>query len=265
MSLFVVFLILTGVVLAPGYTQMLTDKTLPEEVIGERPGLPGEEGLPAEKEVPAGETGEATESGYDYGSPVPPAAAAVNEDYFCDAVFIGDSRTRSFQTLSGPSTATYFTAIGLTVDTVQTKPLIKTEKGLVPVLDALRATQFQKVYLMLGINELGWVYSEVFIEHYQKIITEIKKIEPQAHIYIQSVLPVAATREDKIYNNERIKEYNTLLQQLARDNEVYYLNVAECVSDAEGALWEDASTDGVHLKKEYCDLWYEYLRLHYVP
>ena len=55
------------------------------------------------------------------------------------------------------------------------------------------------------------------------------------------------------------------MQQLARDNEVYYLNVAECVSDAEGALWEDASTDGVHLKKEYCDLWYEYLRLHYVP
>ena len=74
------FLILTGVVLAPGYTQMLTDKTLPEEVIGERPGCPG--GRFACRERGAGwETGRRQKAGDDYGSPVPPALA-VNEDYF---------------------------------------------------------------------------------------------------------------------------------------------------------------------------------------
>jgi len=255
LSLVAIFLLFTGVVLAPGYTQRVNDKDLGEEVPREKPVVPPEDNLP-----PKAATGE-----YDYGSPVPPAEIPVDDDYFADAVFIGDSRTRGLQTLSGPTTATYLTAIGLTVDTVLTKPLIKTEDGLVSVLDALRATPFGKVYLMLGINELGWVYSEVFIEHYQKILTEIKKINPQAQIYLQSILPVAASREDQIYNNARIREYNALLQQLARENKVYYLNVAECVSDAAGALLADASTDGVHLKKEYCDLWYEYLRLHYVP
>lgn len=254
-----VFVVFTGVVLAPGYTQSAKGKDLPEEVVDNGQVLPPGDDLPSREEK------EAQKKEYDYGSPVPQAEQPAGEDFFADAVFIGDSRTRGFQTLSGPPNAAYYTAIGLTVETVRTKPLVKTEKGMVSVLEALRATPFGKVYLMLGINELGWVYSEVFIEHYRQIIAEIKKIEPQAQIYIQSILPVAANREDHIYNNDRIREYNTLLQQMARDSQVYYLNVAECVSDATGALLEDASTDGVHLKKAYCDLWYEYLRLHYVP
>lgn len=33
---------------------------------------------------------------------------------------------------------------------------------------------------MLGINETGWPYNDIFIEKYGKVIDEIKRIKPDA-------------------------------------------------------------------------------------
>ena len=185
-------------------------------------------------------------------SPAPPVTkyVAVADDYFNDAVFIGDSRTEGFKMQSGPQNAVYLTSIGLKVDTV--------------AVDALREVPFKKAFIMLGINELGWVYSELFIEKYGELIDNIKKIEPQAQIYVQSILPVSRERSesDSIYNNENISKYNELIQQMAADKDIFYLNVAECVTNEEGYLYSDASTDGVHLNKKYCDKWIEYIKTH---
>lgn len=183
---------------------------------------------------------------------IPVREVSASDDYFNDAVFIGDSRTEGFKMLSGPLNAVYLTSIGLKVDTV--------------AVETLREVPFEKVFIMLGINELGWVYSELFIEKYGELIDNIKKIEPQAQIYIQSILPVSKERSesDSIYNNENINKYNELIQQMAADKNIFYLNVAECVTDEEGYLYSDASTDGIHLNKKYCDQWFEYIKTHVV-
>ncbi len=49
---------------------------------------------------------------------------------------------------------------------------------------------------------------------------------------------------------------------MAEEKQVYYLNVAEAVADDNGYLPEEASTDGVHLNKEYCAKWLDYLKSH---
>lgn len=41
--------------------------------------------------------------------------------------------------------------------------------------------EFGKVYIMLGMNELGWVYESVFKEDYGKIIDKIREIKPGRH------------------------------------------------------------------------------------
>ena len=51
---------------------------------------------------------------------------------------------------------------------------------------------------------------------------------------------------------------------MTKEKQVYYVNVEECLKDEEGNLPEGASTDGVHLKKEYSKKWYEYLKTHTV-
>lgn len=207
------------------------------------------------------------EEGYNYNEPVPAADLVAADEYFQEAVFIGDSRTEGLQMFGGLQNATYYTAKGLKVDTIFTREVVKTSNGrTITIMEALQQKPFQRVYIMLGVNELGWTYSDLFIEKYGEIITEIKNIAPQAQIYVQSLLPVSKQRSqsDKIYNNANIGRYNGLIQQMAAEKNLYYLDVAQCVADQEGNLAGDASTDGIHLNKTYCSLWVDYLRQHYV-
>lgn len=134
------------------------------------------------------------------------------------------------------------------------------------VMDALASTSFSKVYIMLGINETGWVYDDIFIEKYGEIIDGIREINPDAVIYVQSILPVSneVSNTHSYIKNEKISTYNQLLQEMAEEKDVYYLNVAEAVAASDGSLPEDAATDGIHLKKEPCQTWLNYLREHTV-
>ena len=103
--------------------------------------------------------------GYDYGEPVP-QSEGVDNTYFDDAVFIGDSRTEGLILYTGLSNATVYANQGLMVDTVFTSPVIQMDGQRLSVVEALRRTEFKKVYIALGINETGWAYSNIFIEKY---------------------------------------------------------------------------------------------------
>lgn len=201
----------------------------------------------------------------EYAEPVP-ESDSVDDDYFEDAVFIGDSRTEGMLLFTGLSDTISYADKGLTVDTVFSLPVVKKEGKKIPIMDAMRETDFKKVYIMFGINETGWAYSKLFIEKYSKIIDEVKDINPNAIIYIQEILPVTQTvsKTHSYIKNDKISEYNKLLRKLAKDEDVYFIDVGKAVSDDNGCLPEDAATDGVHLKKSYCIKWLDYLKTHTV-
>lgn len=193
-----------------------------------------------------------------------PPSLAVENEYFNDAVFIGDSRTEGFFMYTDLANARAYAHKGLTVDTVFTDPVININGSKLPIIEALRQTSFQKVYIMLGVNETGWAYNSIFIEKYTKLVEEIQIINPNATIYLQSILPVSnevSSTHDYI-KNEKISEYNSFIEQIAKEKNVHYLNVSEAVASPNGALPDDAAVDGIHLKKEYCEKWLEYLKKH---
>lgn len=189
---------------------------------------------------------------------------AVDISYFDDAVFIGDSRIEGFMLFSGLSNATAYTHKGLMVDTVFTDPVINMDGQKISVMEALEKTSFSKVYIMLGINETGWPYNDLFIKKYSLIIDEIKKNNPDALIYIQSILPVSqkVSSTHSYVKKSKIDKYNLLIQQMAEEKGVYYINSAESVVAKDGYLPEEAASDGIHLKKAYCEKWLEYLKTH---
>lgn len=119
---------------------------------------------------------------------------------------------------------------------------------------------------MLGINETGWVYSQIFQEKYGNIIDAIREINPEATIYIQEIMPVSSkvSSTHSYITNTKINEYNRLLQELAEDKQVYYIDTGSAVASADGSLPQDAATDGIHLVKSYCEKWLEYLKTHTV-
>lgn len=193
-------------------------------------------------------------------SAVSEAPPAEPGDY-SDAAFIGDSRTEALKTYGLLNGATYYTYKGLKVDTVFTEPYIDEGGTKMTVMDAIARHQYKRVYIMLGVNELGWVSTDIFIDDYGKIIDELKKTQPDATIYVQSILPVSAKKseQDSIYNNPRINEFNALIEQMAKDKGATYLRVNEALMDESGSLPADASTDGVHPNIDYCRKWTAYL------
>lgn len=202
---------------------------------------------------------------YDFSSPVP-VSGPVEDSYFDDAVFIGDSRTEGLILYTGLSNATSFAYKGLMVDTVFTKPFLKQDGQKVTVIEALKSAQFSKVYLMLGINETGWVYSRLFQEKYGEVIDAIRAINPEAILYIQEIMPVsdAVSATHSYITNEKIGEYNALLRELAEEKQVYYIDTGSAVASEDGSLPEDAAADGIHLVKDYCEKWLDYLKTHTV-
>lgn len=189
----------------------------------------------------------------------------ADDNYFRDAVFIGDSRTEGFILNNGlTSKITSYTHKGLTVDTIFTDKVINMNGKKLTIIEALKETNFSKVYIMLGINETGWIYNDMFINKYAKIIDEIKKINPNCIVYIESIIPVTekVSNEHKYIKNSKIQEYNSLIKKMAEEKNVYYLNIQEAVINQNGALPEDVATDGIHLNRKYCEKWFEYLKNH---
>ena len=196
-----------------------------------------------------------------------PASSAVSEappaepgDY-SDAAFIGDSRTEALKTYGLLKGATYYTYKGLKVDTVFTEPYIDEGGTKMTVMDAISRHQYQRIYISLGVNELGWVSTDIFIEDYGRIIDTLRESNPDATIYVQAILPVSAKKseQDDVYNNPRINEFNALIEQMAKDKGATYLAVNTAVMDETGALPVGASTDGVHPNIDYCRKWTAYL------
>lgn len=206
-----------------------------------------------------------SDGSYDYSSPVP-QSAPVDDSYFSDAVFIGDSRTEGFALFSGLDTMTTYASRGLNVSTVFTDATIDLNGTMVTAIDALRNTSFSKLYIMFGLNEASWPYSEVFIDEYGDIIDEARAINSNAIIYIQSILPVTKSCSDssESFNKTKIDSLNAMLQQLAAEKQVYYIDCEKALADSEGYLPEEASTDGIHFGVPECEAWLEYLKTHTV-
>lgn len=188
----------------------------------------------------------------------------VADSYFDDAAFIGDSRTQGLQLYTGLPNATFYATQGLMVDTFFSKKFVKAGGGKITIPDAMRNQTFKKVYIMLGVNELGWVYEKVFIQKYGEVVDKVKELQPDAKVYVQSILPVTKAKSDgdAIYNNTKISRYNELIEQMCREKGVTYLHVADAVGLDNGALPAGSATDGVHLNREYCYKWLDYLKTH---
>lgn len=210
----------------------------------------------ADASEPAASDAPVSEAGTDSSAP-----QAVEPGDYSDAAFIGDSRTEALKTYGLLKNATYYIYKGLKVDTVFTEACIDEGGTKMTVMDAISLHQYNRIYISLGVNELGWVSTDIFIEDYGKIIDTLKETQPNATIYVQAILPVSQKKseQDKIYNNPRINEFNALLEQMAADKGVVYLPVNTAVMDETGSLPVGASTDGVHPNIDYCRKWVAYL------
>lgn len=206
---------------------------------------------------------------YDFSQPVP-RREAVENSYFDDAAFVGDSRTDGFMLYSGIGTGRNLSSNGLSIFKLAEKKALKIDGKKYTLLEALALEEYGKVYLSLGVNELGIHNDNGFYDSYCAAIDEIRKVQPNAVIYIQGLIPLNEKQIEEYngnkYNltNEHLRIYNDLMRQAAEEKQVVYLDLYAEFADENGSLPEGVSRDGVHLVKDACRRWLDYLKTHTV-
>lgn len=206
---------------------------------------------------------------YDYSIAVP-ESNPVDDDYFTDALFIGDSRTVGLFNYGGIKSY-FYARVSLTIRGVLTNAFIvddnyDDEVTLTVMETVAKYPQFKHVYFAFGINELGW-NPDLFINTYEYVIDQFKQLLPDVNIYIQQIIPVTKSVSDKGLNsvrNETIHEFNDLLFKLAEKKQVFYLQVADLFESDDGTIPDDVAWDGIHLNIESCKKQIEYIRHHVV-
>lgn len=188
-----------------------------------------------------------------------PSTSAVSENQevdlscFDNTAFVGNSRFISFKNYGLAKNV--YPVVGLNVDTVFTKSVAGSN---VPVIDELNGKDFDKVILLFGDNECGWPNTDVFISRYAKVVAAVRERVPNAEIYLHAILPVSTEASNKNefgVNNDRIRQVNEKIKQLAADEGIHYIEQPACLMDSNNALLPAAASDGIHLNKKYSEIW----------
>ena len=188
-----------------------------------------------------------------------PTAPVLDESWFDDALFIGESRTAGLQGYGRLGQADYFCGEGLTVYGVLGVKASDLHIGEQSLQSLFSWKEYGKIYIHLGINELGGNLDS-FINQYQKVIDSIRQMEPDACIILQSVLSLEDRYSSKAcFSAESIQDINSRIQALAEENGLHFSDVNQIMTDETGYLIEGVSFDGCHLYGESYELWAQWL------
>lgn len=162
-----------------------------------------------------------------------------------DIIFIGDSIVEYYplQELFG----TVKTIVNRGIRGYQTRLLLEN-------LDAhLYGDAVDQIVLLIGTNDIGKdIPMNEALDNLERVIQSIARDYPLSQIKLLSILPVNEGEKYKqtvyIRTNEKIREWNQAYEALASAYmQVDFVPVYDSLTDTEGQLKKDYTTDGLHL------------------
>ena len=191
----------------------------------------------------------------------------VGDELFSDAAFFGNSLVCGLQLYGGLTQGDFYAVTSASVVNVSlTKNFELPDGSHCTLLQALADKSYGKVYVLLGINEIGFETAH-FIELYSDVLDQIAEIQPEAELYIMSLTPVTQKKSEEgaLFSMERVREYNEALEALAQQRGCRFLDLVEALADDSGYLAAADSSDGIHLMPVKYHVWADCLRSHYDP
>ena len=162
-----------------------------------------------------------------------------------DMIFIGDSIVEYYplQELLG----TVKTIVNRGIRGYQTRLLLEN-------LDAhLYGDAVDQIVLLIGTNDIGKdILMNEALDNLEGVIQSLNRDYPLSQIKLVSILPVNEGEEYKqtvyIRTNEKIREWNQAYEALASAYmQVDFVPIYDSLTDSEGQLKKDYTTDGLHL------------------
>lgn len=192
-----------------------------------------------------------------------PVMYEADTSYFDDALFIGDSRTVGLHEYGDLGNAEVVADSGMNVYKIFEKEF-RTVSGEEKLLETiLSERQFGKIYVMLGINELGYDYDRT-VSRYKELIAKLQEMQPEAYLFLEANLHITGKKSESspIYTNENIDRFNEAVAGMADDRTMFYLDVNELFDDEDGNLSEEYTVDHAHVLGKYYSDWVEWILRH---
>lgn len=184
----------------------------------------------------------------------------VGYEYFDDALFIGDSRTVGIMEYAGLEKARFFADSGLSVYKLDHVELRQPDKSKLSFHEILSEKEYGKIYLMLGMNELGYSFERT-ADKYKETVEKIIELQSDAILYVCANLHVTReqSEKDELYNNDNIDKMNAMIAGLADGQRIFYIDVNELFDDENGDLSEEFTSDSAHVYGKYYIDWADWL------
>ena len=141
---------------------------------------------------------------------------------------------------------------GSVVEMLISRVLKYAKKVITPLVSGIVVT-------LIGTNDLSDPKVTIghLMDHYDKILSIVEEKLPGIEIYLMAYYPVnyeAATDEMKpclqIRTNDRIREANTAVKELAKKHHARYIDINDPLKDAGGNLRAEYTIEGMHIKEE---------------
>lgn len=198
---------------------------------------------------------------YDYQNPVP-ASDRIEDTYFADTLFGGDSRMGSlflFSDLPDRGAEIHYVT-SLSLWRIYDMELETADSTL---YDVLMDTGHGNIYLLIGINEIRSDNFSTWTEEYRTIVQEIRSRHPDVNIYLilaYHPLEISGLSDEQL--SDHLKMENDGLIDIAGSEHVYYLNPDDVLAGDDGKVREDIVWDGLHLNEEGSQMFADYIATH---
>jgi lysophospholipase L1-like esterase len=136
--------------------------------------------------------------------------------------------------------------------------------GVLKRLDDVIARQPGKVFLLIGINDIGKdIPDTVIADNIRKIVAAILQGSPTTKIYVQSILPLNPDVKNfpQHYNKEEhVLRVNAMLPGILATLKCTFVNIFPLLLDDKQRLDAQYTLDGLHVNQKGYVIWVDYLK-----
>lgn len=138
--------------------------------------------------------------------------------------------------------------------------------GVLKRLDEVIGLKPSKVFLLIGINDIGKdIPDAVIAGNIRNIVVRLQQESPSTEVYLQSILPVnpdVPNFPQHYDKQEHVLAANKLISQVAKETGCAFINIHDLFTDSKGRLDASLTPDGLHLgpDKGGYEKWVAYLR-----
>lgn len=123
-------------------------------------------------------------------------------------------------------------------------------------------TNYDRVVIGIGTNNYG-SDSEIFANQYRELISIVKKNNPDAEIYANTIPGVNDSKAESngyYITNSKVDSKNNIIKEIAQAEDVLCLDINEYL----GNLSIDDTRDGLHLRNNVYEKWFAFMESSFI-